>query len=222
MPLEGKKGECLLCERNEVKYHFIRSESTDYPVTMLCRVMRVCRSSYYNWLKRPSKRISAESLHLHRRMKELFINSRHSLGSREMMKNLCKEGISIGRFKVRRLMKELNLVVTQRVAYKVTTKRKHSDSVADDLLNRNFNPTGPNQVWAGDITYLGTGEGWMYLAVVMDLKWFCTYARITSSFALRFCFGCTSQPSTKLLRHPCTSVYRCLRSDYSCNYQSYP
>ena len=55
------------------------------------------------------------------------------------------------------------------MAYKVTTKRKHSDSVADNLLNMNFNPTAPNKVWAGDLTYLRTNEGWMYLAVVMDL-----------------------------------------------------
>ena len=66
-------------------------------------------------------------------------------------------------------MKKLSLVVLQRIAYKVTTKRRHGDDVADNLLNQNFNPIGPNRVWAGDITYLLTGEGWMYLAIVMDL-----------------------------------------------------
>jgi len=66
-------------------------------------------------------------------------------------------------------MNRLGLQVTQPVAYKVTTKRKYSDAIADNLLNQNFNPVAPNQVWAGDATYLKTGEGWMYLAIVMDL-----------------------------------------------------
>ena len=67
------------------------------------------------------------------------------------------------------LMSQLGLVVTQRIAYKVTTKRKHSDAVTDNLLNQNFNPLAPNEVWAGDVTYLKTGEGWMHLAIVMNL-----------------------------------------------------
>ncbi|MFT6140075.1 MAG: putative transposase [Psychromonas sp.] len=66
-------------------------------------------------------------------------------------------------------MRKLKLVVTQCKAYKVTTKRKHSDSVADNVLNQQFNPTPANLVWAGDVTYLRTNQGWMYLAIVMDL-----------------------------------------------------
>ncbi len=130
---------------------------------MLCRVMQVSKSTYYDWFNRPGKIISAQTLHLHRRLKKLFEKSRNSLGSREMMKKLRKEGFEIGRFKVRKLMAKLGLKVTQRIAYKITTKRKHSDAVADNLLNMNFNPVGTNQVWAGDVTYLKTGEGWMYL-----------------------------------------------------------
>jgi putative transposase len=140
-----------------------------FPVTVLCWFMQVSTSAYYAWKKRPGQLIGADVLHLHRRMKALFKQSRSSLGSREMMKKLREEGFQVGRYKVRNLMKKLNLKVTQRVAYKVTTKRKHSDEVADNLLNQNFNPIAANEVWAGDITYLKTGEGWMYLAIVMDL-----------------------------------------------------
>jgi putative transposase len=152
-----------------VKYHFIQQQSEGRFVNQLCRVMQVSPSSYYAWLKRPATLTTADELHLYRRAKALFIESRESLGSRELMKKLRDEGFQIGRYKTRSLMRQLNLVVKQRVAYKVTTRRKHSDAVADNLLNQNFNPIAANEVWAGDITYLRTAEGWMYLAIVMDL-----------------------------------------------------
>ncbi|MFQ3179366.1 MAG: putative transposase [Pseudoalteromonas tetraodonis] len=131
--------------------------------------MKVSRSAYYAWLKRPAKVITVEQLNLYRKAKYFFKKSRNSLGYRELRKKLRSEGFSVSDYVVQKLMATLGLVVTQRVAYKVTTKRKHSDAVADNLLNQNFNPVAPNQVWAGDVTYLRTGEGWMYLAIVMDL-----------------------------------------------------
>jgi transposase InsO family protein len=131
--------------------------------------MSVSKSGYYDWHKRPANVISLETLKLYRLVRQLFKQSRGSLGNREMVKKLRKEGYLVGRYLVRKIMHRLRLKATQRRAYKVTTQRKHSDAVADNLLNMNFNPISANQVWAGDVTYLKTGEGWMYLAVVMDL-----------------------------------------------------
>jgi putative transposase len=103
------------------------------------------------------------------RAKAILEQSRISLSYRELQKRLCKEGFIVSEYGFKKLMAKLGLVVTQRIAYKVTTKRKHFDAIADNLLNQNFAPIVPNHVWADDVTYLRTGEGWMYLAIVMDL-----------------------------------------------------
>ena len=131
--------------------------------------MKVSHSAYYAWRNRPAKVICVDELHLYHRMKALFAESRDSLGSRTMLKQLRKEGFKLGRYRVRGLMKWLKLTVIQRRAYKVTTVRKHAHRMADNLVNQHFNPMTANQVWAGDITYLRTHEGWLYLAIVMDL-----------------------------------------------------
>jgi len=114
--------------------------------------MKVSKSAFYDWSKRPGKVFGAQEHTPRRWMKELFRQSRSSLGSRKMMKALRMGGVEIGRYRVRRLMKCMNLKVTQRVACKVTTKRKHSDAVADNLLNQNFNPVAPNEIWTGEVT----------------------------------------------------------------------
>jgi putative transposase len=152
-----------------VKYGFIRDHTSEYPVTLLCHMLSVQRSAYYNWKAQPCKVIPPEELVLRRRMKALFVASRDSLGSRMMMNNLRDEGFEIGRGKTRRLMKVLQLKVKQKRKFKVTTDSKHNFPVARNVLNRDFSPSAPNQAWGTDITYLWTQEGWIYLAVVIDL-----------------------------------------------------
>ncbi len=136
---------------------------------VLCRMLGVQRSAYYDWIARPDKVIAPEELALRRRMKELFTASRGSLGSRMMKQNLRQEGFEIGRDKTRRLMKSLKLKVKQKRKYKVTTDSNHTLPVADNVLNRDFSPAAPNQAWGSDITYLWTQQGWIYLAVIIDL-----------------------------------------------------
>ncbi len=152
-----------------MKYAFIRDQANDFPVELLCRQLGVQRSAYYDWRAQPCKIIAPEALVLRRRMKELFAASRGSLGSRMMMKNLRQEGFEIGRDKTRRLMKQLQLKVKQKRKYKVTTDSKHKLPVAENVLNRDFSPSAPNQAWGSDITYLWTQQGWIYLAVIIDL-----------------------------------------------------
>jgi transposase InsO family protein len=152
-----------------VKYTFIRDHAGRWPVVHLCRLLGVQRSAYYDWRDRPGTIIGPEELALRQRMKALFKSSRESLGSRTMARKLREEGFQIGRDRTRRLMKALNLKAKQKRKYKATTDSKHNLPVAGNVLNRQFNPTGPNQAWGADITYLWTQEGWVYLAVVIDL-----------------------------------------------------
>ena len=131
--------------------------------------MTVSRSAYYDWRRSGAKIISSQTWQLYQRMKALFAESRSSLGSRQMMKQLRKEGHTIGRYRVRSLMKKLGLVVKRKLRFVLTTDSKHSHPVAENLLDRKFNPAQPNQVWTTDITYIWTLQGWLYLAVVIDL-----------------------------------------------------
>lgn len=152
-----------------MKYAFIKQESRNYAVKLLCRVLAVTRSAYYDWKSRQGKVVPAEELAVRRRMKALFAESRQSLGSRRLSKQLREEGFDVGRDRARRLMKSQELVVKPKRRFKVTTDSNHRQPVAENVLNRNFSPAAPNQAWGTDITYLWTQEGWVYLAVVIDL-----------------------------------------------------
>ncbi len=162
-----------------MKYNFIKERQTEYAITMLCRVMQVGTSAYYTWRQKGAQVIDSHTWRLCQRMKALFVESRQSLGSRQMMKQLRKEGFEIGRYRTRKLMKQLGLVVRQKKRFVLTTDSKHRLSVAENVLARNFEPAQKNQVWTTDITYIWTLQGWIYLAVVIDL-----YSRRTIGWSL--------------------------------------
>jgi putative transposase len=141
-----------------------------YPVTVLCAVMQVSRSGFYDYLHSGTDGDDPLSdRELKARMRSIFKLSRGSYGSRRMVRQLRAEGHRIGRYKVRGLMRQLGLKAKMRRRFKVTTESRHSFPVATNVLDRRFDATEPNAVWATDISYVWTLEGWLYLAVVMDL-----------------------------------------------------
>ena len=131
--------------------------------------MSVHRGSYYDWKRQAIKPLPTTEALLRQRMTELFKVSRQSMGSRRMVARLREEGHIIGRYRVRKLMKTLGLKVRTKKKYRITTNSKHQYPVAENILNRNFSPDTPNKAWGTDITYIWTQEGWLYLAIVIDL-----------------------------------------------------
>ncbi len=132
--------------------------------------MQVSRSSYYSYIKRQGDSDNDPFLfNLKARIRGIFKQSDSSYGTRRISKQLKSEGMKIGRYRARSLMKEMGLKVKQSKRYKVTTDSRHNYPVASNILNRQFDVKEPDRVWATDITYIWTLEGWLYLAVVMDL-----------------------------------------------------
>jgi transposase InsO family protein len=154
-----------------MRYDFIRQQKKAYPITLLCRVMKVSRSGFYNYLDYLPGRSQPDPAQraIEERVKEIFKKSKDTYGSRRMSEKLNAEGYGVGRYRARSLMRKLNLVAKTPKRYRVTTDSKHSYSVAPNLVDRQFCVDTPDKVWASDITYLWTLEGWSYLAVVMDL-----------------------------------------------------
>lgn len=152
-----------------MKYAFIAKQANQFPLRILFRTLDVKKSSYYDWKAKSAKVVPLREFQLCQRMKALFEESRESLGSRMMVRKLRLEGFEIGRYRVRNLMKKLKLVVKSKRKYKVTTDSKHQFPVAKNILNREFYPQKADRVWATDITYIWTQEGWLYLAIVIDL-----------------------------------------------------
>jgi transposase InsO family protein len=186
------------------------AQQQQWPVSVLCEVLEVSRSGFYSYVYRHStvRREETEDA-LVARVKAIAARTRYSYGSRRIAKQLQTDGFAVGRYKARRLMQQAAVTVQRRPKrHPVTTDSRHGYRVAPNLLARQFDVAQPNQVWAGDITYVWTAEGWLYVAVLLDL-----YARKVVGWAtsphvdaalvqeaLRMALG-RRQPAAGLVHH---------------------
>src|ERR687894_2426659 len=152
-----------------MKFEFIDVAKKDFPVTRLCQVLGVSPSGYFAWRSRPASPRQREDLVLLAHIRSAFTRSHGTYGSPRMSRELQDEGLPVGRRRTARLMRENGLKARQKRRFKRTTDSHHAFPVAPNLLEQDFSAERPNQKWNADISYVWTNEGWLYVAVVLDL-----------------------------------------------------
>jgi transposase InsO family protein len=152
-----------------MRYEFIRAEKVCYPVSLLCRSLRVARSGFYAWLSRGESQREQRDRKLLPLIREAFDASRQTYGSPRVYEELRARGVPCSRRTIERLMREAGIRPPRRRKFRKTTDSDHPYVTATNLLDRDFSSSEPNRRWSTDITYIWTTEGWLYLAVVMDL-----------------------------------------------------
>jgi putative transposase len=156
-----------------MKYAWIELHSRQWPVSLTCQVLGVSPSGYHARkardvdTDRPRRRISNDALLVH--IKAVHAESKAEYGWPRVWKQLLAQGIRVSKDRVQRLMKLHGIKAKTKRRFKVTTDSNHSLPVAPDLLQRDFSPARPDQVWTTDITYIWTDEGWLFLTVILDL-----------------------------------------------------
>lgn len=140
-----------------------------FTIKAMSRVLQVSRGGYYDWLNRPLSRREQRRVQRDQLVKQAFEQRKGRSGSPNIHRDLCEAGESCNRKTVANSMQRQSLRAKAAKKFKVTTDSKHSLPVAPNILGRDFSATAPNQKWVGDITYLWTDEGWMYLAVIVEL-----------------------------------------------------
>lgn len=149
-------------------FRLIEAEKADYPVSLLCRVVKVSRSGYYAWRDRPPSRRSVEDVALTGKIWEIHEGSRRTYGYPRVHAELRALGVECGRRRVARLMREASLRGCMRGKRRSTTRPNENAAPAPDLVDRRFFSASPNRLWLADITYLATRQGFLYLAFILD------------------------------------------------------
>ncbi len=152
-----------------MKYAWIKEHRDQYSVTRMCRQLDVSPTGYYQRNKRaPSNRSMANAV-LDAQVAAIHAGSKRSYGRPRIVRGLRDQGVQVGHERVRHSLKRQGLRPVYKRPYRVTTDSAHHKPIASNILDRRFDGWQVNQAWLGDITYIATGEGWLYLACVMDL-----------------------------------------------------
>jgi putative transposase len=152
-----------------MRFQFIKDHRDEFPVTCMCKVLNVSPSGYYTWHKRPVSKQEMANRELYKKIKDVYNKNHGVYGSPRIYRELKKQGVACSENRVARLMRLRSLKAKQSKRYKITTRRDKAHPVAPNLLKQEFVADRPNQKWLTDITYIPTQEGWLYLAVVLDL-----------------------------------------------------
>jgi putative transposase len=152
-----------------VKYAWIKQHKDKYTIDLMCDVLGVGRTSYYDWLNAQPTARQLEDAMLTKQIKDIFMKSRLAYGVRRIQRGLRNAALRVSRRRIGKLMKKANLACKTKRKFRMTTDSNHALPIAPNLLARDFLTTQPNQKYVGDITYIWTQEGWLYLAVVIDL-----------------------------------------------------
>ena len=152
-----------------MRFRLIDAEKARLPIDRMCALLAVSASGYYAWAQRGPSRRQLDDLVLLAHVRAHFAASNGTYGSPRMHAELCAAGVSIGRHRTARLMRDNHLKANQKRRFKKTTDSDHGGPVAANLLDQIFACNGPDQKWGVDISYVRTAEGWLYLAIVLDL-----------------------------------------------------
>ena len=152
-----------------MKFEFIELYRSEFRVNKMCQALDVSRSAYYAWKKRGRSNRQKENEHLLEEIIQAYETSRRVYGSPRIAEELRSKGFNCSENRIARLMRGNNIQAKTKRKFKATTDSCHHFPVAPNLLNQDFSAEAPNQVWASDITYLWTREGWLYLAAILDV-----------------------------------------------------
>ena len=211
-----------------MRFQIIDAKKADLPIERMCALLTVSVSGYYAWKHRDPSQRQLDDMVFLAYIRAHFAASNGTYGSPRMHVDLCEEGLNIGRHRVARLMRDNALKANQKRRFKKTTDSNHNCRVAANVLDQDFSCEQPDQKWGVDISYVWTMEGWLYLAIVLDLfsrrivGW-ATSNRLKKDLALTALHRAiiTRQPQPGLIHHSdrgsqyCSDDYQQLLKDHN-------